>query len=149
MTYDRKEKSKLKRNVRNCLCMVLLITAILLLTMPAFATESQDPSPYVFPPNYGPSTSNTTKSGSRITSSVSLAKNPDNARIRIKQEVQSDSFRYPVHSGSSSAGALSYSLSQVLSNVVGYPPKIVYVTYEVYQGTTYDAFAWYKSYPLT
>lgn len=81
-------------------------------------------------------------------STITVSKNPDKAALRIKQEFQSGSFKYPVVAGTSSRGALSYTLSGIIPNVVDYYPDTIYVTYDIFQGTDYGPYVWYMSYSV-
>lgn len=125
---------------RKLLSLVLSLVIVVSFAIPAFATA--------IPKGYAPMTKSTTQNGATLTSRVTVGENNDSAKLRIKQEVQSGSYKYAVKSGESSRGALTYSYTQILYHIMDYPPKTVYVTYEVYAGTTYDAYACYGTYSL-
>lgn len=125
---------------RKLLSMVLALVIGVSFAIPALAASILE--------KYAPMTKSTTRNGSYLTSSVTVGENNDSAKLRIKQEVQSGSYKYPVKSGESARGALTYSYTQILSYFIDYPPKIAYITYEVYAGTIYDAYACYETYCL-
>ncbi len=127
------------KSTRKLVSIMLAMVIIVTFAIPAFAA---------IPEGYAPMHGTTAQNGAKLTSTVTVGTNTDSAKLRIKQEVQSGSFKYAVKTGESSRGALSYSYSQIMYHIVDYPPKSVYVTYEVYAGTTYDAYARYASYSL-
>lgn len=128
------------KQTRKLLSLVLALTIVASFAIPAFAAG--------IPKGYAPMTKSTTQNGATLTSTVNVGKNTDSAKLRIKQEVQSGSYKYQEQSGESSRGALTYSYTQILYHIKDYPPKTVYVTYEVYAGATYEAYACYGTYGL-
>lgn len=128
---------------KKILCAVIALTVFVLLAGPVSA------STYVIPIGYGPVSGNTVQSGNRMVSTVKIAKNPDNAVIRIKQQFQAPGHVYPVTVGESSPGVCNYSYSRIIPNLVEYAPDSLYVTYEVYKGSTYESYAWYGAYPVS
>lgn len=125
---------------RKLLSLVLALVIVVSFAIPAFAAG--------IPVGYAPMTKSTTQNGATLTSNVSVGKNTDGAKLRIKQEVQSGDYKYKEQSGESSRGALTYSYTQIMYHTQDYPPKTVYVTYEVYAGATYKAYACYGTYSL-
>lgn len=122
--------------MRKVLSLVLVFAAIAVLAVPVFARA--------IPVGYGVMTQSTEQKGAQLTSRVTITENNDGGKLRIKQEVQSGSYKYPEKSGESLRGALTYSYTQTLFSIAGYPPNCVYVAYEVYDGSECDAFARYE-----
>lgn len=127
---------------RRVLCAAIALTVFALLAVPAFASTN------VYGHEYAPVSIGTSKCDNRMVSTITVSKNPDNAALRIKQEFQSGTFKYPVVTKTSPRGALECELSGIIPNVVEYYPDSIYVTYDIFQGTDYGPYVWYRTYSV-
>ena len=128
------------KNTRKFLCLVLALIVFLSLALPAMASELH--------PAYVSCSGTTRQNGSLLVSTARIGRNPDNALLRITQELQSGDYKYHPKSSESAPGVVSYTWDPAMFHLVDYPPNFAYVCYEVYGGNSFPAHAWYGSCPI-
>ena len=128
------------KKTHKLLCLVLVLFVFLSLALPAMASKLH--------PAYVSCSGTTRQSGSLLVSTARIGRNPDNARLRITQELQSGDYKYHPKSSKSAPGVVSYTWDPAIFHLVDYPPNFAFNCYEEYRGNKITAHAWYGSCPI-